>query len=565
MGSCGNLRELLSVARYLGHSTLGLWRPLLPLLASAALLTLAYAPINQFYLAWVGLAPWLIFVRNRASQKSAFLGSWLAGTIFFTANMWWMGYITIPGMLALMVYCGIYWAFAAVIIRGAGLLSRGLLGIAAIAAIWVAFEWLRGNLMTGLPWLFLGHTQSPILPMCQVSDVVGAYGVSFWVVMVNALAAMAWMQRANLKPLWPSAAAVAGILAGVLAYGELRIHQTPSHLVPGPLVAVVQSNYPQSNSGAKGATINDRLAFHRNETIKAADAEAGHLALAVWSETMMYPMNQEALFENENLRELYAILSKLTSFNHVALLTGGEYAAKWVDVTREGVADRIPQDKRNTAYFFDKDGQMSDLPGRRYDKIHLVPWGEFIPFKHTIPALYNVFLYLGPKYYADYELESGSPTALTVFSLEDQNHIWHFVTPICFEDIDPRICTDMFYPENGGGKRADFLVNITNDGWFKANENAQHLQAAVFRSIENRVPTARSVNTGISGFIDSTGQTHHLLDVRTAGTSTARMMIDNRVTFYTRFGDVFAILCIAGTSLIALRAFIHRSGKTLQK
>ena len=149
---------------------------------------------------------------------------------------------------------------------------------------------------------------------------------------------------------------------------------------------------------------------------------------------------------------------------------------------------------------------------------------------------------------------------LTVFKLHGDGKDWRFVTPICFEDIDARICSAMFRPEGDGGKRADFLVNLTNDGWFKANENADHLQAASFRSIENRVWIARSVNTGISGFIDSVGDCSDLLPVRRTGRRARQIMIDGRLQFYTKFGDVFAYMCDVFAVGIAVWAWLESAG-----
>ncbi len=118
----------------------------------------------------------------------------------------------------------------------------------------------------------------------------------------------------------------------------------------------------------------------------------------------------------------------------------------------------------------------------------------------------------------------------------------------------------MIRPAPGTGqKRADFLVNITNDGWFLANENADHLQAAIFRSIENRVPTARSVNTGISGFIDSVGRTSHLLPVRTEGNSVGELMLDRRLSVYTQVGDIFADACLLLSVGIGVAAWLRRN------
>jgi apolipoprotein N-acyltransferase len=248
----------------------------------------------------------------------------------------------------------------------------------------------------------------------------------------------------------------------------------------------------------------------------------------------------------------------------VSLLVGGTYFDAHLDSqTRQPVYDT-----RNVAYFFGPTG----LPGGRYDKVHLVPWGEFIPFKQTIPWLYQLFLRLSPYTY-DYTLTPGRLEDLTIFNLSDaagkSAGAWRFVVPICFEDIDAGLVEKMLRPgSRDGRKRADFIVNITNDGWFKANEQPQHLQVAVFRSIENRVPTARSVNTGISGFIDSVGRIDRtrLIAQDTEGYSVATLSLDSRTTLFTRYGEVFGIFCAIATAAVAMGtlgrwAMRRRAGK----
>jgi len=538
-----------------------LGQPLLVLM-SAALLTPAFAPMDQSYLAWVGLIPWLLMIHRCRSQRSAFLWSWLGGTLFFVVNMWWMADITLPGMIALTIYCGIYWALAALVIRGAGLLDGNrILAVLAIPAVWICFEWLRGIVITGLPWLYLGHSQSPILAMCQIADVTGVYGVSFWVAAINVLGALGWIERRRLGRVVPAALVVGVMVVAVFGYGIYRIGQTPAALAPGPLVAVVQPNFPQSNSGSKPVSDEVLLDFHVQQTLAAVHASAEPIDLVVWSETMMPPLNQQTIsieqrtdpgaFESPGPRAIRETLSKLAADHHVALLTGGTFV-QWSQRAENDGLVFFPSERRNSAYFFDRNGRMDDSLSKRYDKIHLVPFGEFVPFAQSFPRLHKILLELGPKYYAEYQLQGGDPDAMTVFQLSDGARTWRFVTPICFEDIDSRICAAMIRSPAGRPKRADFFVNLTNDGWFKANQNAQHLQASIFRCIENRVPMARSVNTGISGFIDSTGQTSNLLPARTIGASAARLMLDSRQTFYTRWGDLFALACVAVTAAIAL-------------
>lgn len=575
------------------------------ILLTVLLLSLSFAPFSQFYLAWVGLVPWLLVVRAAGSQRAAFLWSWVAGGIFFTANMWWLAYVSAPGTVALMIVLGLYWGAAAVIIRGAGLLwtqsddgeSRREHGAAPttpscnlrrpclllaspfsrilfLPAIWVALEWLRGNWpLNGLPWLFMGHGQTPILPMCQIADAAGVYGISFWVVAINTLVVLFVLDRFKVRRLIPACVTVAVLLTMTLGYGIFRMSQTQV-FSPGPRVMVVQSNFPQSNTGEKGASQGELVDYHVSRT-DAALRRTAAVDLVVWSETMMPYVNSAARAAlrgssaGEFIEDVHGLLGDLTRTHRTALLTGAIYAGAWT--LRDG--EPFPRDRRNTAFYYDRRGYLAEEAGGRYDKVHIVPFGEYLPFKDVFPPLYRFILSLSP-YSDEYFLTPGDENAMTVFPLDPAAPVttatlpstapapatataervpkaWRFVTPICFEDIDPLLVRKMFrargIPTAASGKAADFIVNITNDGWFKANQMPQHLQAARFRSIENRAPTARSVNTGISGFVDSAGRTHGLVPAGDEGVSVQSLQLDSRVTLYTRFGDAFAALCAAAT------------------
>lgn len=522
------------------------WGKLLLLLLTIAILDLSFAPFKQFYLAWVALVPWLVLLRYCRSARPAFFWSWLGGIGFFSVNMWWLVFITGPGMAALMALLGMFWAVAGAIIRGWRLLElrnpiRTTASVFLIATIWVTLEWFRSVWpLGGLSWSFLGHAQSPVLALCQIADVTGVWGISFWVMLLNACFALLLLDHRNLKRLIPAGASISILTAIVLAYGFYRLSQRPQ--LPGPRVLLVQPNYPQSNTGEKGATFAEILDFHLHTT-RAALAANSTINLVVWSETMMPPLNQSArkMFGEALPQQAFQQIEQLARQYHVGILAGGEFEDQW-----KLNGDRyIATDRRNTAYFATPAG-MSDL---RYDKIHLVPFGEYLPFKTGFPPLYHLFLSLAPTGYADaYILNAGPPEAMTVFQLRPD---WRFVTPICFEDLDAALLCRMLAPQNGR-KRADFIVNITNDGWFRFNEMPQHLQAAIFRSIENRVPTARSVNTGISGFIDSRGRTHDLIPAGREGTSTAMLTLDSRITIYSRIGDSFAYACAAFTGVLII-------------
>jgi apolipoprotein N-acyltransferase len=549
------------------------WGKLLLLLATIVLLDLAFAPFKQFYLAYVALVPWLIVVRHCRSAFTAFWWSWLGGVMFFSANMWWLAYVTGPGMAALFAVVALYWAVPGAIIRGTKLLDAGadethppcrwlaLAGMFLVAATWTSFEWFRATWpLGGLAWGFLGHTQSPVLHLAQIADFSGVYGISFWVMALNAAIAMGIIHRKTwTRTMIPAAVAMIVLVAGVLGYGFFRFSQQTTH--PGPTVLVVQPNYPQSNSGEKGASFEEIVDFHLRHTAAALAAHP-KTDLVVWSETMMPPLNPEASRYALSLRSLgwnrrgafWAMtvtdLAELARQFHTAILAGGMYQNDWrIKTDANGDQFPVPADRRNAAYLFTSAG----LSGQRYDKIHLVPFGEYLPFESTIPPLYHLFLALSP-YTEEYTLTAGAPNDMTVFQLRPD---WRFVTPICFEDMDGELVRRMFKAPDGSGKRADFIINITNDGWFRFNEMPQHLQAGLFRSIENRVPTARSVNTGISGFVDSLGRTHDLIPAGQEGTSVATLDLDSRVTFYTRFGDLFAYACATVTFLWAVGGIVR--------
>lgn len=597
------------------------WGKILLLLLGTLLLTLAFAPFYQFWAAWIGLVPLLVVLSHVRTGLRAAFWTWVAGVLFFAPNLLWLVPVTGPGVAGLVPWLGVYWATAGVLIwpwlrraagehRPAADAASGVpaSGVAASRSIpdlrppapdprfalavlflfptvWVALEWVRGTQpWGGFGWFALAYSQTPALPMCQVADVTGELGVSWWVAMVNAAIALVvingWRLRGVARPVLVTPA----VVAGVFGYGSWRFAETDGTLTPGPTVLVVQPNYPQDNTGEKGASAEDIIAFHvsRTAAAQAARARRGEQPadLVVWSETVMPPMNPEGREGWRRVAEAYEVpdhgtaaarhIGELARRHRSAVVTGGRYAR---DVRVEGRA-LVESGRRNSAYHFARG--TGELLGR-FDKIHLVPFGEFVPFRDALPWLYSRLVAFGPPNMADYELERGEH--VTAFSLPrpalaspsaspspspstdpaDGGRPWRFVTPICFEDTDADLNARMVRggaPRGSldGGRKADLIVNITNDGWFLRPQLSQHLQIATFRSIENRAPTARSVNTGISGFIDSLGRTRTnlLIPVHTEGTLAHQVMLDSRVTFFTLYGNLIGPACGAVASGLAI-------------
>ena len=540
---------------------------------SVAVLTFSFAPYAQFYLAWVGLAPLLVIAATSRSSWRAFGWGWLAGAIFFAINLSWIFRATVPGAIALICYLAIYWGLFAAVVRRTRLLDsdgqsharptraafRATLGA---AAAWVAFEWLRSTLFTGFAWIPLGQSQSPLVVMCQVADLASVPGVSFWVVAINAVVALALLDRKRPWVVWRAATVVGAMLLVTLGYGWFRLSQDT--LYPGPRVIVVQTNFIHERGGRKLVTQQEQLDYHFERT--RAALQNASVDLVVWSETVMPGLNAEVRDEPglgaaRFLKSVDVALRELCTSHRTALVTGGYFIGGW----QGEIGKRRATDIRNAVYAYHPTGAQDP---QRYDKIHLVPYGEYIPFERSFPPLFRLVRHLA-GYAVDYSINWASPDAMTVFELKPagSDDLWkepaRVVTPICYEDTDAALLARMFRatPRTGGGrKRADVIVNVSNDGWFLGIQQAQHLQGAIFRSIENRAPTARAVNTGISGFIDSCGRIDAgaTIPVRTEGTMVRRVMLDRRVGPYTRVGDVYAYGCLAVTGVLVVISVSHR-------
>jgi apolipoprotein N-acyltransferase len=325
---------------------------------------------------------------------------------------------------------------------------------------------------------------------------------------------------------------------------------------------VVQSNHAHLRGGTPTISREGKIAWYLEATQAALRTE--HPDLVVWSETVAPPLNEAARRElrlkatGQFMEQTHQALSKLTAEARVTLVTGGYHVGGWIS---EGTA-RVATQIRSSVYIYDCMGRQSP---ERYDKIALCLYSERMPFAGAAPWLHRMLLKLAAPA-ATQPLTPGDPDALTLFTLRPcesrdgepaATGSWRFVTPICLENIYPDHVSRLVVGPDGR-KRADFVVNVSNDGWFNDMERAQHLQAVTLRCIENRVPMARSSNTGVSGFVDSCGRIVAQLPTRMSGTLTHRLEIDPRVTFYARRGNVFALGCVLVCGMMVLVTAVRR-------
>src|SRR3954447_16573739 len=392
--------------------------------------------------------------------------------------------------------------------------------------------------------------------MCQVADLGGPWIVTFWLMLVNALLATAWLERRSPLCWRMAAATVTSVLIAVAAYGVWRIRSTATSA--GPVIMLVQSNFPHLPGGAPTVGREEAVDFligklEKQLTEKRAD-------LAVLPESAFPPINDEARHELNRspagpfLEQTYQRLIKVANDHHTALLVGGDAVTGWATHGGEHIGSEI----RNSAYFFDPQAKEQLT---RYDKIHLVRFSERLPLASG-PEWLRHFATFVAAARAIQPMHAGRMEDLRPFQLNwgDTSRA-RFISPICLENIDPEIVRQMVRGDSASNKQADFIANISNDGWFATQERYQHLQISVFRCIENRLAMVRSSNTGVSAFVDSTGRVRDFIAADKAGAAVMRIGLDDRRTFYTRYGDVFPVTCVGFAAAALVVQLMKRIGQ----
>lgn len=487
---------------------MSLVRSLVGCILSAFLLIIAYPQIEWWQLAWVALVP-LLWVLQGKSWRSAFGCGFLFGFIFFFGTLGWLIYVTYPGAALLCLYLALYPAIfssGTVYFQKLPLIPR----VFVLACLWTVLEYLRANLFTGFGWCCLGHSQYKNLVLIQIADIIGLYGISFLVVLVNVVVfetinfvcrGRLIIAPTELKYLRRLQIVTLTLLVICFAYGVWTFKHFP--YLPTVKVAVVQPNIPQNmkwNERYRPSIV--------QKTLRLTDVAAGdHPDLILWPETSLPGVlsDQPALVEQIKLK---ARDLKTPIVMGAVVQEGSRYY--------------------NSAVLIGKDGIIQG----QYKKIHLVPFGEFLPLR---PILGWVNRYIGME-----DFTSG--TEYTLFPILHPVH--QFAVLICFEDT----LNDLWrnFTRAGG----ELVMNITNDAWFMdTKEPFLHLQEAVLECVQNKRALVRAANTGVSGFVDPLGRIIRLAQnskgKRTfvSTTAVADVPLNRGRTFYTKYADIFTQAC----------------------
>ncbi len=424
---------------------------------SAAMLSLAFSRLNLGILAWFALVPYFLAINKKPLAQRLFL-SFIFGYSFFLGTIYWLIHVSLAGMLILCLYLSMYFLIFSLPIKRLGPFTAILL----IPLIWVLLEFCRSYFLTGFGWGLIGYTQFKNLCLIQIADKTGVWGISYLVVLVNASIALFFSQPKGFKEKKYVFFIPALLLVFVYGYGFIKLHKK----FPGidASISVIQASIPQEEKWDP-EYIESILKRYRGLTLTAAKESPD---LIVWPETSVpgYLLDEPKLLKN------VTDTAKAIKTN---LLVGSP---------RE---DKVEGGYFNSALLFDAQGELKLF----HDKIHLVPFGEYLPFAKFLWFLANSEI-------ADFSAGEN----YTLFPLSNKSgETFNFAVLVCFEDIFPWIVRD--FRERG----ADFFIVISNEAWFKvSDEPVQHLAMSVFRAVENRCWFVRCANTGISCFIDPRGK-----------------------------------------------------------
>ena len=568
------------------------WQTVWPWLAAAAsggLSTLCLAPWNQEWLCWLALTPllaavwltvdrpadvaggrWMRLWRSRVGRGFA-LG-YVAGLVFFWWAFYWLRQVTGIGWFILPFYMGMYFAVwgafmatvakpwtgtAAVVPPGriaaarsvfrapepastsALLRSRWNLWFAFLgASAWVGLEWVRGWMFSGFGWNDLGVGLNRDLPFLQIVQWTGVGGVSFIAAFVNVIAVATVLRFVlevrthRVRPHFDFTLTIAGLLL-VFSYGIQAVRSSEkAALQPGASlmlkVAAVQANIPQ---GEKWDPSQEKPIREKYTRLSEA-AAASRPQLLLWPEaaTPYGVFDGHVMEGGENTFEFVSGLAKRFGCNFVLGTLDYDFGP-----------DGHAQADYNAAVMLATGTERFQV----YRKIHLVPYGEYVPFRHSFPLFAWI---VGDQVPGDFAFghEPG------VFETRDP--AVRLAPLICFEDTIGSVARQPVL------RGAQLLVNLTNDGWFgHTAANQQQLAESVFRAAENKRPLVRCANTGVTAFVDRDGRVTQVLrepgtgSVFTTGVLTGdiRVPTDGALTFYTRHGEVFSVACALAAALTA--------------
>lgn len=513
----------------------GRWFPWVLAIISGGLQVVIFPIPNWNFLCWIALAPLLIALLDAARSSSGkstsalvrgFLLGWTSGIIFYAGSCYWVYHVmhyyggletsVAAGVLVLFcLYVGlVHGLFAGVL---AWMASRPCWGqralILAAPFVWIGAEFFRARVI-GFPWDLLGTVLVDNIPLSRIASVTGVYGLSFEIMLMNAALVAILYGRRERRVLMLAAAI---LIIGVVETGS---YIEPPAAIPTGTARLVQPNISLDERWTPESYERTLAALKQISIPQPGEGMPGDPLpdLVIW------PESPAPFFANDN--RFHQVLSDIATGTNAYVLAGT------IGMLRSGDNSQL----YNSAELVAPNGDWL----ARYDKIHLVPFGEYVPFKDLFSFAKKLTREVG-------DFMPGTQRLVLPV------HSYKLGTFICYESIFPDEVRE--FANNGAG----LLVNISNDGWFgDTGAPGQHLRMARMRAIENSRWVVRSTNTGITASIDPYGR------VVQQARRNARLAVNvpygvvSGTTFYTRHGDWFAWFCVLTCAIIAVLALVWR-------
>ncbi len=504
---------------------------------SGLLLSGSFPKFGTPALAWIALMPLLLAIRNLPTGERFRLGM-VTGLVHYLTLVYWLTitmqnygglpwYASIGFLFLLSAYLSLYiGAFAALLVPLAPTPFRCFM---MTPALWVALEFVRAKLLTGFPWELLGYSQYKALQIIQISDIFGVYGISFLVAAVNTSLFLGWLffKKENWGQHTVIGKTGAGVLiAGLLLpgltffYGTWRLAAIRGDMAEAPKIraAVIQGNIAQNvkwDPAFQNASLETYLRLSREAARETPE-------LIVWPETA----TPFYFFRNIGLtRRIQEGIKAADAFFIIGSPSAEEHESGMHYL--------------NSAYLVNPDGTLLG----KYDKAHLVPFGEYVPCQKWLPFVTKMVTAIG-----DFSAgQSGAIISSPAAKIGVQ---------ICYEVIFPSLS------RLAAKNQAGLLVNITNDAWFgRSSAPYQHFSMAVLRAVENRRSVVRAANTGISGFVDPVGDVVARTSLFEEAALTRSVPVMTTETIYTRWGDWFPMGCCIWVILFSAKTIATRRRK----
>lgn len=502
-------------------------------LITAVLFSLSFPPFELGFFAYFVLIPFYYLLED-LNYKESIRWGYLTGLFINIGTLYWINWVTVPGAIAAILYLPVYLIVYAVLHTFLRKKLESKYLFICIPFLWTGMEYLRSLGVLGFPWNSLAYTQTYYLSLIQYVSYTSVFGVTFWVAIINVFILLIIKNASNVKKVAIYFIFLIALFIIPWLYGRWVIPENETDSIQKIRVGLIQGNVDPYLKW-DDEFVDENLKIYDNLSRELKDAQTD---LLVWPETAT------PVYLRDSQKYLQAIRTLIKDLN-VCLVTGTPDYKFLPDHSYETY---------NAAFLFTPLTNVLQV----YHKLHLVPFGEQVPFTDVFPLLKDFLetLEMGEGNFSSGEKIVSFKIPVLNKNKKIKNNSFLAPVIICFESMFSNLVRK--FVNNG----ADIMIIITNDAWFgKTSAPYHHAQAAVFRAVENRIEIARCANTGVSMFIDAFGRTTKSTGIFQKATRVHDMQLRSETTFFTKYGHLFTIT-VTLLNVIPVLIALFSSNKT---